>query len=103
MPSKIDKIPLGSEFFDKRVKLLPCQQERLVLLRSLGYSLRKLASIFSVDKRTVQFLLDPEKLKACKAARKRAGGSAQYYDKTENTASMRKHRQHKREVLTTKS
>lgn len=101
MPALVDKRPLGSLFLDRRVKLLPCQRERMVAMRKEGMSLRQLAKVFRVDKRTVQFVCDPEKLEACKGARARRGGSKRYYVKTKNTVAMARHRKHKREVFTT--
>ena len=61
MPYKTDKLKLDCPFFDRRSKLLPCQKERLIILYNQGYSQRKLAAIFSVSRRLVQFVACPEK------------------------------------------
>lgn len=92
MPALVDKRPLGSPFFDRRTKLLPCQRERMIAMRKDNMSLRQLAKIFRVNKRTVQFVCDPEKLEACKDARARRGGSKRYYNKAKNTVAMKEHR-----------
>ena len=99
MPAKVDRMTLGSPFPDRRVKLLPCQKERMKAMRKEGLSLRQLAKVFHVDKRTVQFVCDPEKLEACQAARARRGGSKRYYVKHKNTEAMRKHRKHKERLF----
>lgn len=68
-------------------------------MRKDGHSLRQLAKVFRVDKRTVQFVCDPEKLEACKDARARRGGSKRYYDIRKNTMAQRDHRKHKEKVF----
>ena len=91
---------LGSEFLRKNVKLLTCQKERMCRLHATGdYSQRKLAQMFSVSRRLVQFTIDPEKHKANLEARAKRGGSKQYYDKEQHNADMKKHRAYKYKTL----
>ena len=71
----------------------------MVAMRKEGMSLRQLAKVFKVDKRTVQFVCDPEKLEASQAARERRGGSKRYYRTDRNTKAMREHREHKKKVF----
>jgi len=99
MPRKTDTMPLGSEFLSRRVKLLPCQKERIVAMRETGISIRKLATIFGVDKRLIQFIVNPDALEACKLARKLRGGSGIYYNREQNTSSMKEHRDYKKQVF----
>ena len=101
MPSKLDKIPLASPFLDRRTKMLPCQKERCYAMHhSEGMGIRELSRVFKVDKRMIQFICYPERMQENKRKREERGGSAQYYDTSKNTAAMREHRAHKREVKT---
>jgi transposase len=100
MPYKTDKIKIDCPFFDKRTKLLPCQRERMVYLYKLGYSQRKLASIFNVSRRLVQFVTCPEKKAKDLQNRRDRGGSMVYYKGGEHWAeTMRRHRRSKYELL----
>ena len=100
MPHKTDKIALDCPFFDKRVKLLPCQKERMVYLHKLGYSQRKLASIFQVSRRLVQFITCPEKkVKDLQNRRDRGGSMAYYKGGKEWSETMKAHRKHKHDLL----
>jgi len=100
MPYKTDTIAIDCPFFDKRVKLLPCQKERMVILQKLGYSQRKLASIFKVSRRLVQFTTDPSKKVKDLANRRDRGGSMIYYKGgKEWSETMKEHRKHKHELF----
>jgi len=100
MPYKTDKIKIGCPFMDKRTKLLPCQRERMISLRNLGYSQRKLAAIFNVSRRLVTFVTDSEKAKKNVDARRDRGGSAIYYKGGKQWAdTMQKHRKYKYSLL----
>ena len=100
MPRKTDKIPLKDPFLKKSAKLLPCQKEMVIYWREIkGLSFNKIALIFKVSKRTIQFICDPEKQKENLQRRKERGGSAQYYNKEANTSQIRVHRQYKNSIL----
>jgi hypothetical protein len=100
MPYKTEKLKLDCPFFDKRVKLLPCQKERMVHLHKLGYSQRKLASIFQVSRRLVQFITCPEKKVKDLENRRDRGGSMIYYKGGEEwNKTTREHRKYKHELL----
>ena len=100
MPYKTDKLKLDCPFFDRRSKLLPCQKERLILLYNQGYSQRKLAAIFSVSRRLVQFVTCPEKKAKDLQNRRDRGGSKIYYKGGEEwNAIVRDHRKHKYQIL----
>lgn len=64
-----------------------------------GTSQRKLAKMFSVSKRLIQFIIFPEKLKKSIQARLDRGGSMQYYNKEKNKKYMKKHRNYKHNIL----
>jgi hypothetical protein len=99
MPLKTDKLALDCPFLDSRCKLLPCQIEMIFHYRKEGYSNNKLAAKFSVSKRTIQFILDPEKLVENKKRRAERGGSKIYYVKEEHVDSMKRHRHKKYQLL----
>lgn len=100
MPYKTEKIAIDCPFFDRRVKLLPCQKERMVYLHKLGYSQRKLASLFQVSRRSVQFIIDPSKKVKDLANRRDRGGTMVYYKGgKEWSEAMKEHRKHKHELF----
>lgn len=100
MPYKTDKIKIGCPFLDRRTKLLPCQKERMINLFNNGLSQRKLAAIFNVSRRLVQFTTCPEKKVKDIQNRKDRGGSMIYYKGgKEWSATMREHRKYKYKIL----
>ncbi len=99
MPYKTDKLAIKCSFIDRRSKLLPCQKEMIVFWRNKGLSQRKLAIMFSVSRRTIIFITDPEKYKQNLELRQQKGGSKIYYIKEKHTKSIREHRQYKYTTL----
>jgi len=91
------KLPPGK---DRRVKLSSDDKREIKRLYSVGdTSYQKLADRFSVSKRSIQFIIKPEKLVENLKRREERGGWRQYYDKDERTASQREHRQYKTKIL----
>ena len=99
MPYKTDKMSISCPFLDKRTKLIPCQVERMLQLHNEGVSIHKLAKMFKVSRRTIQFKVDPEKKKANLERRNERGGWRQYYDKEEGRKSNKQHRNRKHKLL----
>lgn len=99
MPYKTDTQKLDSPFLKRTVKLLPCQKEMILYWSGVGYSQRKLAAMFKVSRRTIQFILDPEALKENIKRRHERGGHKQYYNKEYNNAATNKHRKYKHKIL----
>lgn len=100
MPYKTEKIRFDCPFFDRRTKLLPCQKERMTLLHKQGYSQRKLASIFNVSRRLVQFVTCPEKKEENLQRRTERGGSKIYYKGGKEWAdTVKAHRKYKHSLL----
>ena len=100
MPFKTDKIKIGCPFLDRRTKLLPCQRERMLYLHKLGYSQRKLAAIFNVSRRLVQFVTDPEKKVKDLQNRRDRGGTMIYYKGGEEWAKqIRNHRAYTNRII----
>ena len=95
MPRKTDTIPINNENLDRRVKLTQVQKQE-IKLNVLGLSSRKLAEMYGVSKRTIQFILDPEKLAENKKKREERGGSKHYYNKEKHTEAIRRHRDYKK-------
>ena len=100
MPYKTEKMKLDSPFLDRRVKLLPCQREMVLYWTNQGLSQRKLAKMFNVSKRLIQFIQDPKKKERDLQNRAERGGSMAYYKGGEEWArTMREHRTYKNQVL----
>lgn len=94
MPYKSEKIKIEGTKHDKRRKLTE-EQKKAIRENKLGLSQRKLATMYEVSRRTIQFILDPKKLEENRKRRAERGGWKQYYDKEENTKAVRKTRRHK--------
>ncbi len=105
MPFKTDKKALNSPFLDRRVKLLPCQKERIIRLYATGdYSQRGLADMFNVNKKCIHLLVNPEAVKKQKAGYHARGGWKNYYKGGEEWAAVqREHRRYKYNTLTQKN
>jgi len=88
---------------DRRVKLTDEDREEIREKYATGeYSTYKLADLFGVSRRTIQFILDPKKLEENRKRLKERGGSKIYYDTDKNTTSMKEHRRYKKDVLKNK-
>lgn len=90
---------IADPVLDRRVKMLPCQRERAISMHVEGVSINGIARCFKVSKRTIQFLLFPERHAKNLQDRAERGGSKQYYDKEYHTASMFAHRKYKEKIL----
>jgi len=96
MPYKTDDKTINDPFMDRRVKLLPCQKEMVLWWHNeRGESQRKLAKRFGVSRRTITFVLDPDKHKENLKRREERGGSMQYYDREKHCEYMKTHRKDK--------
>jgi hypothetical protein len=99
MPFKTDKLTIDDAFLKKSAKLLPCQKEMVVYWHNRGSSQRKLALMFNVSRRLIQFILDPSKHQANLEARKQRGGSKIYYKRDKHTKAVKEHRKYKNQLL----
>lgn len=96
MPFKSDNIPINNEKLDRRVKLTVEQKEEIKALYETGnYSLRKLGAMYKVDKRTIQFIVSPEKLERAKQQYKERRKDGRYYNKDAHKEAMKAHRGYK--------
>lgn len=98
MPYKSEKIKIQGTSNDRRRKLSE-EDKKAISINKLGLSQRKLAKMYNVSRRTIQFILDPEKLKENKQRRKERGGSKKYYDREKHTKAIREHRQYKQSLF----
>lgn len=99
MPRIIDSIALNDQFLKRNVKLLDCQKEMIKYWHSKGTAIRALAKMFKVDRRTIQFILFPERLERNKKLREQRGGTKIYYDKNKHRETTKEHRNYKKQVL----
>ena len=99
MPYKCEKLKIPKEY-DKRIKLTDADKEEIQYryLKVGGVSQRELAREYGVSRRLIVFCIYPERQKINYQQRVARGGSKQYYDKTKNTNSMRKHRAYKQKL-----
>lgn len=99
MPYKFDSIAINDETKDKRVKLTAKQKESIKKEYETGLvSQRFLADKYDVSRRTIQFILDPEKAKRNKELFAQRQKDGRYYDKEKHTKSVKAHRDHKKEL-----
>lgn len=98
MPYKSEKIKLPREY-DKRIRFTDEKKAKASLLYSQGESIRKIAKILEVNKRTIQFYFFPERLEKNIKLRKERGGSKIYYNKEKNTKAQREHRKYKQNLF----
>lgn len=96
---KTDKKKLADPFLSRRVRLLPCQKEMVLYWYKEGIAIRAIARMFKVDKRTIQFLLFPERKAKNIKDRENRGGSKIYYKKDYHNQKTREHRSYKHKVL----
>ena len=82
---------------DRRVKLTEQQRDEITANKG-GLSQRALARKYGVSRRTITFILDPDKLAANLQRREERGGSSLYYHTQSHTDSLRLHRRY-RQVL----
>lgn len=99
MPRKSDNIPINNQKLDKRVKLLPSDKEIIKREYETGlYSINGLSKKWNVSKRTIQFILFPERLEKVKQQYKERRKDGRYYDKDKHTEYVREHRNYKNEL-----
>lgn len=99
MPYKCEKIKIEHTKHDRRIKLTDDDKKLIVWLREEEQlSQRVLASQFNVSRRTIQFILSPEKLVENKKRRDERGGSKIYYSKETHKEYMKDHRHYKQKL-----
>lgn len=100
MPFKSEKIVIANTDNDRRIKLTDLDKEEIVNIRKdEGLSYNQLAALFNVSKRTIYWIVNPEKLERNKELRKERGGWKSYYDKEKNSEAIKKTRKHKQQLF----
>lgn len=97
MPYKSEKITISGSRHDRRRKLTEGQKQE-IRENKMGLSQRKLAAVYGVSRRTITFILDPEKLAENLKRRQERGGHKQYYDKEKHAHYMQNHRKYKQDL-----
>ena len=95
MPYKSEKIKIAGTKHDRRIKLT--EQDKIDIRKS-NLSQRKLAAMYNVSRRLIQFVLSPEKLKDNIKRRNENGGSKKYYVKEKHKDYMKNHRRYKQKL-----
>lgn len=98
MSVKVDKLRIHDlgYFFNRRIKLIPCQRLRSIDLHNEGISYRKIALIMGgVNHRTIMFIVNPQSL--IDNVKKRTKRT--HYTKEEVKLKKREERKYKRELV----
>ena len=95
-----DKLKIKyTEAQDGRCKILSSQYEEIRAKYAAIKSMRKVAAIYGVNRRLIQFIVYPERLKHLQAHNIAIKHHLKYYNTVANTESMRKHRQRKTSII----
>ena len=84
---------------DGRRKILSSQHEEIREKYKNLKSMRKVASIYGVNKRLIQFIVYPERLKALQEWNKMIKHHKKYHDTEKRRMYMRKYREKKQQLL----
>lgn len=99
MPSKTDKIAIDNPSLDRRVKLTP--EDKLEIKKEYEQgliSINGLARKWNVSKRSIQFILFPERAEHAKKLYAERRKDKRYYDKDKHKEYTKKHRNYKKEL-----
>jgi DNA-binding XRE family transcriptional regulator len=100
MPRISDTIPIKNEKLDRRVKLTAEDKELVKWLREEEQiSYQNLANRFGVSKRLIIFICKPESKAKDLENRAKRGGSKIYYDRETHNASIKDHRDYKKQLF----
>jgi len=84
---------------DGRRKILKSQHEEVRSKYKSGMSMREVAGYYGVDKRLIQFIVYPERLKKLQEWNKQIKHHLKYYDTDKRRDYMRKYRARKKLLL----
>ena len=97
MPYKSEKIRIQGTQYDRRRKLTDDDKADIIKL-SAEVSIHSLAKMYNVDRRTIQFILYPERHARSLELREARGGWRIYYDPDENAKIKKRHRTYKQKL-----
>lgn len=84
---------------DKRVKLNDEEKKEIKKLYDTGmFSQRKLAKMYGVSRRSIQFIIDPEKLKENHKKFSERQKDGRYYNKERHREYIKKYRERKKQL-----
>jgi len=98
MPSKSAHIKIEGTSHDRRIKLTEDQREDIAANR-MELSHNRLAKLYKVSRRTISFILDPDREAENKKRREERGGHELYYDKKRQNKAQKEHRKYKDKLL----
>lgn len=99
MPYKSEKIKISKTKYDKRIKLTEKDREEIrkkYKQNKLGY--QALGREYGVSKRTIYWIVNPEKREENYKLRLKRGGWRQYYSKETSAFYAKKHRRYKQKL-----
>ena len=101
MPYKSQKINISGTQYDRRQKLTPEQRAEIYHRYHTEYvSQRQLAREYSVSRRLITFIIDPDKLEESRKRLKQCKAKGLYKpDKKKWAATVREHRHYKQELF----
>lgn len=94
----IDKVRVPKEQ-DARVKLTDAERESIKTMWCDGASIKGLAKLFNVSRRTIQFILFPSRKEKMLEARKARFWKNHWYKRRKHNIAMRRCRNRKRTML----
>jgi hypothetical protein len=99
MPRKSDSIPINNAKLDKRVKLTDESRQQIKEEYETGdISIHSLSKKYKVSRRTIQFILFPDRLDKAKEQFAERRKDGRYYDKDKHREYTKQHRDHKKEL-----
>lgn len=99
--SKIDDIRIAGTAYDRRIKLSDAQRSEIRERYAAGdVSTYTLANEYGVSRRTIDFVLHPERYERCREQFKERRKDGRYAVSTEEwTQIMREHRKYKKSII----
>lgn len=92
---------LSSVDKDRRVKITEEDKLNIHKLYVKGVSIREIERTLHISRRSIQFILFPERLIENKKRRQERGGWKQYYNKEQHKETMKEHRHYKHKIYNT--
>lgn len=97
MPYKSEKIIIEGTKYDRRKRLSEEEKDKIRALKGT-VSIHKIAETYGVSRRTIQFILYPERLVKNIQLRQERGGSIIYYDREKHKEYIKGHRRYKQDL-----
>lgn len=99
MPYKSEKIIIAHTKYDRRIKLTNDDKFKIKQeYDTTSISIGELARKYNVSRRTIDFILYPDKKEENLKRRKERGGEKIYYKKERHREYIKKHRTYKQEI-----